>query len=131
MTSPTARSLEFLRKSGCIACVVERWIPKANIRKDAFGIGDILAARRGEPGALLVQSTTRANLAARVAKAKQCGELKTWLAAPGNRFECHGWECRAGRWKCHRVELKGEDLAAVVIEGQKRRPRRAKQRELF
>ena len=39
--SPTARSLRYLRECGHVADVVERWIPRANVRRDLFGVIDV------------------------------------------------------------------------------------------
>src|SRR5206468_447742 len=55
-----------------------------------FGLGDLLAVKAEEAGALLVLPTTRDRLEAVVAKAVSIPELRTWLEA-GNRFEVHGW----------------------------------------
>ena len=66
MTSPTQRTLEYLRARGWSAWVVEKWIPRTKQRIDLFGFGDILAFK----GAcvLIVQATTRAHAAERQAK---------------------------------------------------------------
>jgi hypothetical protein len=62
----------------------------------------------------------------RLAKAKGRPELAAWLRA-GGRFEVHGWRLRAGRWVIRRVEVRGEDLADVVLCAP--RPRRARKGE--
>ena len=85
--SPTGRTLRWLRAEGWTAQVVELWIPRRNIRRDLWGVGDVLAMRPGEP-LLLVQATSYANVSGRAAKAKLergCG--------PGmrGRFEVWGW----------------------------------------
>jgi hypothetical protein len=109
--------------------VVERWIPKANVRRDLFGCIDVVAVRRGESGVLAIQATTLAHVSARLAKAKGRPELRTWLAA-GNRFEVWGWSYRGRRWVVKRVALRGEDLAGVVVEVPPRRPGGRKWRPL-
>lgn len=98
MASPTAHTLEYLRRSGFTAGVVERWLPKVNRKRDFLGCIDILACRRGEVGVLAIQATSLSNVSARVAKARGRGELSVWLAA-GQRFECWGWYQRNGRWQ--------------------------------
>ncbi len=113
--TPTARSLKLLRDTGHIAGVVERWLPRVNRRSDLFGFADLLAVHRVEPGVLLVQATTLANVSARIRKAKGKPELAVWLRA-GQRFEVWGWYQRNGRWNVKRVELRGNDLAGVVLE---------------
>lgn len=130
MTSPTARTLAFLRRCGHAAAVVERWNAHAGIRQDVFGVIDIIAVRRGEPGVLAVQATTLPNVSARLAKAKVRPELRTWLAA-GNRFQVHGWFQRAGRWKVKIVALRAEDLVSVVVQAPRRRSKMPVQGDLF
>lgn len=129
--SPTALSLNLLRRSGYVADVVERFIAAGNIRKDFLGCIDIIAVSgRREPRVLAVQATSLANVAARVNKAKGKAELKTWLAS-GSAFQVWGWFLRAGRWQVKVVEVKGEDLAEVTIQAPRRRSRRPVQPELF
>lgn len=130
MTSPTQLSLRLLRQNRYVADVAERWLPQIGRRRDVFHCADILACRRGESGALLVQCTTRPNVAARLAKSKQQPELRIWLAA-GNRFEVWGWFRIAGRWRVNRVAVVGDDLANVAIEIRRRRGRRPVQAGLF
>ena len=43
MSSPTQRTLRWLRKLGWSACVVDKYNHFARVRQDAFGWGDILA----------------------------------------------------------------------------------------
>jgi hypothetical protein len=128
--TPTARSLAYLRACGFLAAVVERWLPHANVRKDAFGWADLLACHPVRRQVALIQVTTRSNLAARIAKTKALPDLAAWLAAGGLAW-FHGWYRRAGRWQCHAVELTGPDLAAAVLTPARRRGRPARQRELF
>lgn len=124
MASPTARTLYALRRSGYEAEPVERWIPTANIRKDLFGIGDVIAVRASEPGALLIQCTTLANLSSRRNKAAKIAALRTWLAA-GNRFELWGWhQDRNGAWQVRREALNPDTLAAVPVERRASRRRK-------
>jgi hypothetical protein len=102
VSSPTARSLEHLRKQGYTAEVVERWIPGANIRKDLYGFIDILAINDTE--VLGVQTTSGDHVAERVAKiaehdnyAKVCKHIRVLV---------HGWRKNAqGRWTLREVEM--------------------------
>jgi hypothetical protein len=130
--SPTARTLAFLRRAGYLAAVVEHWIPGANVRKDLFGVADVLAVHPRDRLFLLVQATTADHVAHRLRKTRARPELALWLKA-GGRFEVWGWFKRAGRWKVKRVEIRAEDLAEVVLCAP--RPRRTRkgerQRELF
>ena len=125
-TSPTARSLSFLRRAGFIACVVERWIPHANIRSDAFAFGDLLAAHPGKRVVMLVQVTTNDHVAARLKKAKAQPELFAWLKA-GGTFEVHVWTlrkrtlARSPRHRRHRGTRRhrgrGSAAAAAPVQG--------------
>jgi len=74
--SATARTLERLRELGYQARGVEKWNPYAKIRQDLFG-GDLLALKPGEP-VLVVQCTTGANVAARIAKLQAHGYSDLW-----------------------------------------------------
>jgi hypothetical protein len=131
--TPTARTLALLRRQGFqLAAPVERWIPGANVRKDLFGVADVLAVHPRDRVFLLVQATSADHVAHRLRKARARQELALWLKA-GGRFEVWGWFKRAGRWTVKRVEIRGEDLVDVVLCAP--RPRRTRkgerQRELF
>lgn len=107
--SPTARTLEWLRKEGYTAQVVERWNPYAKVRVDLFGIIDVVALKEGAPGVLGVQATSTSNVSARVTKCQASPHLKLWTGA-GNKMEVHGWAKRGGRgerkvWTLVRKEL--------------------------
>jgi hypothetical protein len=120
-----------LRTLGWTVDVCERFIAQAAIRKDLFGAFDLVAVRRGTPGVLAVQVSTADHLAARLAKLRQLPAVGLWLAC-GNRVELHGWAKRGRRWRVKVVELRGEDLAPVVVERPRRRlPCRHVQPELF
>lgn len=99
-TSPTARTLAECRKRGWSAYVCEKWIPGANVRKDAFGFGDVLVMD-GEPGSMLIQATVTGSMSSRVTKIKTfcLDDAKRWLKA-GNRIEVWGWaKNKRGRWE--------------------------------
>jgi hypothetical protein len=127
--SPLGRSLVWLRRQGFIACPVERWLPRIQRRADAFGFADILAASPQHRIIMLVQATTVDHLAGRVSKAKGIPELRIWLKS-GGTFEAHGWAKKNGYWRIRRIEVSREDMADVVLTP-RRRPRPAKQPELF
>lgn len=108
MTTPTARTLQRLRKLGYLAGVVERFNHHTKTRHDLFGCIDLVAISV-EHGTLGVQATSGSNLASRVEKSLWIPELCVWLAA-GNRFECWGWrKLKHGknsvRWEPRIVEL--------------------------
>lgn len=103
--SPTARSLEHLRKLGYIADVTERWIPKMNVRKDLFGFIDILAINDTE--VLAVQATGEQNSGNVSARVKKIAEHDNYpLVCKHMRIIVHGWRKNAaGRWTLREVEL--------------------------
>ena len=97
MSSPTQRSLALLRERGLTAAIVEHWNPFARVRNDLFGFVDILAI--GESLTLGVQTTSRSNMAARIAK---ISDHENWPAVlrAGWKMEVHGWaKNKAGRWE--------------------------------
>jgi hypothetical protein len=91
MSSPTARSLSYLREQGYVCDVVERKIPGTFITKDFLGLFDILGVHPAIPGVLGVQTTSASNQASRRIKVQKNGHLSTWFAA-GNRAHIHGWK---------------------------------------
>lgn len=102
--SPTSRSLEYLRKQGYLACVVEKWIPRARIRKDAFDCIDILAVRPGE--VLGIQATDRTSVSKRIAKIRGLEHFPELQACP-IEIRVHGWSKMASG----RYELREEVVA--------------------
>jgi len=91
MRSPTELSLEYLRKKGYSVAITEHWNPFGKVRQDLFGIIDLVAIKAGEVGVLGIQTTSKSNISARVAKAKNNKDLLVWYKA-GNNFIIHGWE---------------------------------------
>jgi hypothetical protein len=107
--SPTQRTLKHLRAQGYVAAVVERFNPYVRIRQDLFGCIDILAVGAGCQGVLAVQTTTTANMYARIEKCRANPVFPIWKEA-GNRFIVHGWAKRGGRgarklWTLKEAEL--------------------------
>jgi hypothetical protein len=101
--SPTQRTLAKLRAEGWLAQVVERWVPQARKRIDLFGFIDVLAVRPGE--VLGVQSTSRTNVAGRLAKIADHENIGAVREA-GIRLEVHGWgKMASGRWECRVVDV--------------------------
>ena len=122
--SPTQRTLAALRKDGWTAEVVERWIPGANIRRDLWGFGDILAMHPGR-GNLIVQATTTPHVPDRIAKLLAAPALLCWLlVSPHNHVEVWGWAKRGARGKrkvyqCerHRFWARGTTVCRVQVAG--------------
>ena len=126
-TSPTQRSLAFLRKSGFTACIVEKFLParggmKFPRRIDAFGFGDLLACRgntghvsfRDGPNSLpsqivLVQTTTAVHMADHRAKILAIPEFYKWKEA-GGLVLLHGWSKKGPRGKRKLWQVREEFL---------------------
>lgn len=92
-TSPTQRTLAYLRKKGWTCAVAEKFNPHVGphgIRQDAFGFLDIICVRSLHPGVLGVQATSGANVAARVAKISEIDAARVWLEA-SNKIVVVGW----------------------------------------
>ncbi len=87
--TPTARTLQWLKKHGWTSCVVEKWIPQTRQRKDVFGFGDILAFK--ESAVLLIQCTSAGNMASRLTKIRGIREAADWLNEPSRQIVLIGW----------------------------------------
>jgi len=90
-----------LRDRGYRADVVEKWIPGANIRKDLFGVIDILAIKDDET--LGVQCTSYSNTSSRVQKIADCDATPDMRQA-GWSIYVHGWHKVKNRWICREVD---------------------------
>jgi hypothetical protein len=83
--------------------VTEKWNQFARIRQDAFGFGDILCFRGHET--ILVQTTSRANVSARIKKILDIPEAHAWASGAARRIIVHGWGKKGGKdkrklWEC-------------------------------
>lgn len=101
MSSPTQRSLAYLRERYPLVGVVERYNSFSHTRHDLFGIADLVAV--GED-ILAVQTTSASNLASRVRKVTESEALPI-LRKVGIRVVCHGWGKRKGRWQLREVDV--------------------------
>jgi hypothetical protein len=130
--TPTARTLDLMRRSGYLADVCERWVPVPgkNIRRDLFHAFDVLAVHPVRREVVLIQTTTADHLAHRLAKVKAVPELAGLLAA-GCKIQLHGWKQLGHRWSVRILEVQAEDLAAVVVTAPARRRKRPHQPGLF
>lgn len=116
MASPTQRTLKYLRDQGYKADVVEYWNSFARVRRDLFGIIDIVAVKIGCPGVLGVQATSYSNVSARIRKAKENTTLPVWIAA-GNPFVIHGWRKGVkGEKALREVKLTSETYSQCLQE---------------
>ena len=85
-TSPTRRTLQWLRDDGWIPAVVERWCSFSRRRIDLFGFIDIVAIKPGTDGVLGIQATSGPNMSSRVRKIRRSGIADLWM------------ECDNGLW---------------------------------
>jgi len=103
MSSPTVRSLKYLREQGYHAEVTEKWNSFTKTRKDLWNICDILAIREGE--ILAVQTTSGSNVAARVKKIAE-NEITPIIRSANIGIHVHGWRKNAkGRWELRVVDV--------------------------
>ena len=86
-SSPTQRSLEYLREQGYFCAVVEKWNSFTRQRQDLWGWCDILAIRENEVLAVQVTST---GVAERIKKIEDSPTV-AFVRKAGIRIECHGW----------------------------------------
>lgn len=95
-------SMQYLRDLGYAVDVCERWVPSAHgqVRRDLFGILDLVAIRDGET--VGVQTTTRGEAPKRLRKILASEHLEV-LQQAGWRIVVHGWHQPRGprtRWVC-------------------------------
>jgi len=102
MPSPTARSLQYAKRHGWPAQVVERWNPYAKVRHDLFGCIDLVALT----GSILgIQACAGSSHSARLKKAMAEPRLLTWLQCAAH-FEVWSWAKRGARGKAKRWTLR-------------------------
>ena len=102
MSSPTQRSLKYLREQGWLCAIVEHWNQHAKIRQDLFGIIDVLCIRDGVT--MGVQTTSSSNVSARVQKIADCSHVDA-LRAAGWVLKVHGWRKGTnGRYSLREVD---------------------------
>jgi hypothetical protein len=86
-SSPTQRSLEYLREQGYFCAIVEKWNSFTKQRQDLWGWCDILAIRKNEVLAVQVTST---GVAERIKKIQDSPTV-AFVRDAGIRIEVHGW----------------------------------------
>lgn len=116
-TTPTKRTLDWLRAHGFDAGVVERFNTYTKRRNDLFGWIDIVAFK----GSLTVgvQATSADNLAARVTKAAEIPECAAWAKEGNRRAWFIGWRKggpvgKRKRWSCRVLDHLGNDITIQV-----------------
>ena len=109
--SPTVRSLKLLRDRGYLVAIVEKFVrfPPPGHRVDLWGFVDLLAIKAGEITA--VQTTSGANVSARLKKIAASPHIATVLSA-GVRVVVHGWSKKGPRGKAKKWECREELLTA-------------------
>ena len=113
--SPMQLSLQLLRREGYRCAIVEKWNPFAKIRQDLFGFGDILALTRNKRReAIIIQTTTMANINSRVNKIRESDAWLDWLAIPYHRIEVHGWALRKRGTKQFHYEVRRIEVNNVM-----------------
>lgn len=100
-------SMQYLRDLGYDVDVCERWVPSPHgqVRRDLFGILDLVAIRNGET--LGVQTTTRGEIPKRIRKIMASDRTQGLLDA-GWRIVVHGWHQPRGprtRWVCEEASI--------------------------
>ena len=129
--SPNARTLAELRRLGCLAQGVQRYIRQAKISVDLWGFADYIAMTP-ENKLLLVQATDMAHHAERIKKIfglrwntethkflEQFTPFREGIVNPaeewlkcGGAIEVWGWrklirgERKGGRWRVERTEIR-------------------------
>ena len=111
MSSPTQRTLAYLRDLGYEATVCEYWNSFTRQRKDLYGFGDIIAFRDDET--LLVQATSTGNMRARVNKIREIDQAWLWMGSPYRSLWVMGWKKYAKRvenklWRETIIDVKEE-----------------------
>lgn len=102
MSSPTQRSLKYLRDQGYSVWTVEHWNSFARIRQDLFGCIDLLAIGNGDT--LAVQTTTASNMSARKHKILE-NQYYPEMVRSNWKVHLHGWVKVKNRWEVKVVEL--------------------------
>lgn len=102
MSSPTQLSKAHMQSRGYLTAITEKWNPFAKIRQDLFGILDLVCV--SEKGTVGVQTTSYANMSARVAKIAENAATPI-LRKAGWTLEVHGWHKRKGRWTVRIVDV--------------------------
>ena len=98
-SSPTQRSLEYLREQGYFCAIVEKWNSFTKQRQDLWGWCDILAIREKE---VLAVQVTSSGVAERIKNIQESPSVALVRKA-GIRIEVHG----------HRKNSKGKYVMRI------------------
>jgi len=102
VSSPTQRSLKYMRDQGYYAEVVEKYNSFTKRRNDFAGFLDILCLGEGE--VVGVQTTSYSNMSARAKKIREHENLEVVRKA-GIRILVHGWVKRNNRWEVKEIVI--------------------------
>ena len=116
-----------MRKRGYIPAVTETWLTfperkngiptgkMVRIKRDLWNIADLIAYDPLTDTVILVQTTTTAHQADRIAKIHGIPEARQWLHSRSRRIEVHGWmkSKKSGRWEVTATEIAEEDCAPL------------------
>lgn len=110
--SPSARCIAECRARGWIAQNVEQTIPRTYIKRDLFGVIDIVAVT--PTGILGIQATSGSNSASRCTKILAEPRMRAWLKA-GARLSVWSWAKQGARgkrktWTLREVEIVATDF---------------------
>lgn len=112
--TPTARTLAECRKRGWTAQVVEQTIPRTFIKRDLFGVIDIIALTpQGQTIGIQATGDNAGDMARRERKIIAEPRAKLWLEC-GNLLEVWGWGKR-GRGKRKLWTLRIEPIAIEMF----------------
>lgn len=97
-TSPTQRTLAYLRARGWLVGIVEKWNQHVRIRQDLFGCIDLIAAQpmRGVVGVQCCSATSGDGVTAHIRKINDEPRAVTWLLS-GGQLWVFGWRQLAKR----------------------------------
>jgi hypothetical protein len=103
-TSPTQRTLKYMRGLGYTCAVVEKYNHHVKRKQDLYGFIDVLCVRGEDIIGVQATGGDGGNFAARVTKIT---EHENWpLICGAIRVVVHGWRKNAaGRWVLREVEL--------------------------
>lgn len=98
--SPTQRSLQYFRKTGWHAGIVERWNSHVGIRQDLFGFVDLILIKPAVFGTTFVQVSSFGGLPARIRKVLDDEKMRAVLVSlliARNQMWFVGWR-KVGRF---------------------------------
>ena len=112
--SPTQRALAECKRRGWIAQVVEHTVPRTFIKRDLFGVIDIVAIAN-HSWIVGIQVTSGANHSARVAKIAAEPRAWSWHSA-GGRLVVWSFALRGARGKRKRYELREQWIGIAEFD---------------